>query len=263
MTIEEVRPLAFKKGNGYVVRSDEKVILVDTGIGGKFKTIERTLASMGLDCTDIELVILTHTHYDHVGNVAACTDLSGAPVLVHAAEAQVLRDGYSGFPGGATRFGRFMVGLVKGLGLGGASFEPVEPEIVLGAEEDPAGSDVVARTAPGSENVTAPGAEGEGIFDLHRYGFPGIAVHTPSHSPGSISVLAEDGSCFPGDILFNIFPGSLMPPFADNPELLARHWRELLDRGAARFYPGHGKPFGRARVEATLAKLEVKAAKAG
>jgi glyoxylase-like metal-dependent hydrolase (beta-lactamase superfamily II) len=119
--------------------------------------------------------------------------------------------------------------------MGGASFEPVEPEIEFGASGE--------------------ADRGTMTYDLHEYGFPGAAIHTPSHSPGSISLLCDDGSCFPGDILFNILPGSVMPPFADNPELLASHWRLLLDRGAQTFYPGHGRPFGRERVEAALEKI--------
>ncbi len=237
----EIRPIPFGQGNGYVLRNEGRVIIVDTGPKGKYKKIKRSLAQMGHDCTEISLVVLTHTHYDHTGNLAACKRMSGAPVAVHAAEAQMLRDGYSTIPSGATPGGRFIVSLVRRLGLGGASFEPVEPEIVLGA--------------PGAAGVSvAAASEPTDSFDLHEHGFPGEAIHTPSHSPGSISLLCDDGSCFPGDILFNIFPGTVMPPFADNPELLASHWRLLLDRGAKTFYPGHGRPFGRDRLESALEK---------
>lgn len=238
MDIEEIRTIPFGMGNAYLVKSGGKVILVDTGTKGKYEKVERVLAEMSLESAGIDLVILTHTHYDHTGNAAECKKVSGAPVVVHAAEEEDLRRGISRMPGGATPLGKSMVGLAKFFGFGEVGYSPVEPDVVLGA------------------SLTKEGFAGGELpsFDLHSYGFPGLAVHTPSHSPGSLSLLADDGSCFPGDILFNIFPRTVMPPVADNPELLSVHWRLLLDSGARRFYPGHGKPFDRERVEKELGR---------
>ncbi len=237
----EIYRIPFGRSNGYILKTDEKILFIDTGLSGQFKKIERTLASLGLDCTDIDLVLLTHTHYDHTGCAAECRRISGAKVLVHGAEAENLRAGRSGFPAGATGLGRFVVGMAKRFGFAEADFEVVEPDIVLGAEASDGTGD------PGS-----PAADTN--FDLRGCGFPGIACHTPSHSPGSLSFVTDDGDCFPGDILFNIFPGTVTPPFADNPELLATHWRLLLSMGARTFYPGHGKPFGMEKIEEQLRK---------
>ncbi len=60
-------------------------------------------------------------------------------------------------------------------------------------------------------------------YDLHEHGFPGVAVHVPSHSRDSLAFVADDGSCFCGDVLFNLVPWSLMPPFADSPRRLHAH----------------------------------------
>ena len=49
MSIDEIRPISFGKANGYVLKIDGKIIIADTGIKGKFKVIERTLAEMGFD----------------------------------------------------------------------------------------------------------------------------------------------------------------------------------------------------------------------
>jgi hydroxyacylglutathione hydrolase len=225
----EIYNIPFGRSNGYILKTDEKISIIDAGLSGQCRKIERTLASLGLDCTDIDLVLLTHTHYDHTGCAAECRRISGASLLVHEAEAENLRVGRSGLPAGATGLGRFVVGVARRFGFAEADFEAVEPDIVLGAADTDR-------------------------FDLHKYGFPGIACHTPSHSHGSLSFITDDGDCFPGDILFNIFPGTVTPPFADNPELLTTHWRLLLSMGAQTFYPGHGKPFGREKVKAQLRK---------
>lgn len=232
MALEEIRAMPFGFVNGYVVKSDGHIILIDTGVKGKFKTIERTLAAMGFDCTDIHLVMLTHTHQDHTGNVAECKKTSDAEVLVHSAEADVLRNGKTELPAGATGFGKFIVALGRTFGMNHASFDPVEPDIVLGE-----------------------GSSGLETYDLHSYGFPGIALYTPSHSAGSLSFLTDDGVCFPGDIIFNIFFSAGPPLFADNSELLLSHWRALLERGAQTFYPAHGKPFGARELEERVEKM--------
>lgn len=40
----------------------------------------------------VRYVLLTHTHFDHIGGVAAVREATGAPVLVHEAEADWLDD---------------------------------------------------------------------------------------------------------------------------------------------------------------------------
>lgn len=122
--------------------------------------------------------------------------------------------------------GRCVIRLAGLLSFAGEAFDPVEADILMDEE-----------------------------LDLHSSGFPGTALHTPSHSKGSLSLLTDRGACFPGDVLFNILPRSVYPPFADNPELLRGHWNMLLERGARMFYPGHGAPFSRERVEAALRKF--------
>jgi N-acyl homoserine lactone hydrolase len=51
--------------------------------GSEEERIERRLASLGLACEDIDLVVLSHLHYDHAGNV---NRFKNARVLVHRAE---------------------------------------------------------------------------------------------------------------------------------------------------------------------------------
>ena len=57
----------------YLVRSEGKTILVDTGIGGRRRPmfprghLPESLDNLGTSPTDIELVIHTHLHVDHVG----------------------------------------------------------------------------------------------------------------------------------------------------------------------------------------------------
>ncbi|WP_367875340.1 MBL fold metallo-hydrolase [Luteolibacter sp. Populi] len=63
--------------NVVVVRSGDRTILVDAGIGGEFPDLERAgllaqrLEAAGIDPSAVTDVVLTHMHMDHVGGLLA------------------------------------------------------------------------------------------------------------------------------------------------------------------------------------------------
>jgi glyoxylase-like metal-dependent hydrolase (beta-lactamase superfamily II) len=67
-----------------VLLRGEKTIVVDPGLPLQNEPVVRALAARGLSAADVDLVVLTHAHFDHAG---ACADLM-APVAVHELEAQ-------------------------------------------------------------------------------------------------------------------------------------------------------------------------------
>jgi glyoxylase-like metal-dependent hydrolase (beta-lactamase superfamily II) len=54
----------------YLIKGATKNVLIDTGVAGKFPVLKRQLAELGLHVRDVNLVILTHEHYDHIGATA-------------------------------------------------------------------------------------------------------------------------------------------------------------------------------------------------
>jgi glyoxylase-like metal-dependent hydrolase (beta-lactamase superfamily II) len=57
---------------GFLVRSGERLVLVDTGIGPHADpvltgTFMKSLASLGVEPADVTDVVLTHLHFDHLG----------------------------------------------------------------------------------------------------------------------------------------------------------------------------------------------------
>lgn len=62
----------------------------------------------------------------------------------------------------------------------------------------------------------------------------GEFVHTPGHSPDSISVVLDDGCAFTGDLTL-----PKMANDADRDVVLAS-WHALRERGVERVHPGHG-----------------------
>jgi glyoxylase-like metal-dependent hydrolase (beta-lactamase superfamily II) len=72
---------------------DEVIALVDTGTGRNFEAVRRNLGKFDLEPSDIELIINTHCHYDHVGGNRDFTSASGCAVAIHELDAEPLRRG--------------------------------------------------------------------------------------------------------------------------------------------------------------------------
>ena len=74
-------PFAVGRVNVYLI-DDSPLTLVDAGpnSGTSFDVLERGIATLGHSLEDIELVILTHHHIDHLGLVSLVAERSGAEV---------------------------------------------------------------------------------------------------------------------------------------------------------------------------------------
>ena len=218
--------------NAYLIGEQQRYLLVDAGNAGRAGKLQRLLHKGGIRPSQIELIVITHVHYDHVGSLNAIKALCECPVAVHANEAPLLRYGRVVFPRGTNRIGR----LAMGLGTRLSSFRPslfafdaVDPEIVVTGE-----------------------------MPLERFGISGTIVPTPGHSAGSLSVVLSDGTTCVGDLAINYLPfglGPIFPPFADDvPQLLAS-WDLLLEKGVHTIFPGHGNAFPASKLGSKKAAL--------
>jgi glyoxylase-like metal-dependent hydrolase (beta-lactamase superfamily II) len=85
--------------NCYIVRAagSDHAVIVDPG-----EEAERILGALqALEITTVDAILLTHTHFDHVGAVAEVARATGAPVYVPELEAEILANinDYVRFPG--------------------------------------------------------------------------------------------------------------------------------------------------------------------
>src|SRR4051812_33050166 len=84
--------------NCFVLRGDgaDSALIVDPG-----EEAPRILAAVEELGVKVEAILLTHTHFDHVGAVAPVAEATGAPVYVSEIERPVLADimSYVPFPG--------------------------------------------------------------------------------------------------------------------------------------------------------------------
>lgn len=87
-------PLPFELNHVQVglVRVDDGYLLIDTGMDTEesFQAFSAALESLGVAWPEIRQVLVTHMHPDHIGLLGRVLSLTGAKLLMHAAEVEHL-----------------------------------------------------------------------------------------------------------------------------------------------------------------------------
>lgn len=206
------------RSNAFLVSSGTAHILVDTGPARKWKSLDRNLKKLKIE--KIDLLLLTHTHFDHAGNAKQLQDAYLARVAVHEAEKSCLGEGACPLPRGTTPFTRFLVRYLGDRMQARFRYSPCHPDIVI-----------------------------ESTHRLEEFGMNAYILPTPGHSAGSVSLVVDDEIALVGDAMFGIFKNSIFPPFADDTTVMTESWKKLLDTGCALFLPAHGRENSRDKVQ--------------
>jgi len=91
MKIHQIGGVGFDS-NIYLI-IDKTIALIDAGTGMNFENVKQNLSKFNLKPNNIELVINTHCHYDHVGGDRDFVQAAGCEVCIHELEAGLLRKG--------------------------------------------------------------------------------------------------------------------------------------------------------------------------
>jgi glyoxylase-like metal-dependent hydrolase (beta-lactamase superfamily II) len=85
--------------NAYIVRRPDASTAVMVDPGDEAPRLLEALRA--LEISELEAILLTHTHFDHIGAVAEVARATGAPVYVPEREVEMLRDpnAYMRLPG--------------------------------------------------------------------------------------------------------------------------------------------------------------------
>ncbi len=218
MDTVELRPgllymFRFGVGQAYLWRDAASLTLIDTGPPGSAPDIVAALTHLGLQAGDLDRILLTHFHADHVGSAAELAAHSGAAVLAHRWDTPVIRG------------------------------DMPAPQPVFTAEERPLHERI---TAAGSLPAAPPCrvdrelAEGD-LLDL---GGGAAVIGAPGHTDGSIAIhLPAHRLLFTGDAVARTPGGQvILGPFnVDRAEAISS-FRKLagFDVDVACF--GHGDP---------------------
>jgi len=204
-----------RSSNAYLMASDRSLALVDGGMSGDVPRIVSQIESLGRPITELQAIIVTHAHGDHTGGVAELVRRSGAGVMAHRDEVPYIV-GEENLPAGSffRRAIRWLDDVISGPGKGVAVSRQLQDQDFL-----------------------------EFLGGLR-------VIHTPGHTPGSISLYQEQiGILFCGDLLFNgnLFTGRgglrLAPRFfSADPEEAVKSLNRLSSLDVRVLCVGHGDP---------------------
>ena len=76
----------------FFVRGAEKIALIDSGLYGGLPALEQAFDELGIARSDLDLLLLTHEHMDHVGNNGWLKAETGCTILGHEARADRVAD---------------------------------------------------------------------------------------------------------------------------------------------------------------------------
>jgi metallo-beta-lactamase class B len=77
----------------YLITTKEGNILINTGINDSAPAIRANIESLGFKFSDVKLLLATHGHWDHVGALAEIKQLTGAQMLMHEGDVDLLESG--------------------------------------------------------------------------------------------------------------------------------------------------------------------------
>jgi glyoxylase-like metal-dependent hydrolase (beta-lactamase superfamily II) len=77
----------------YLVNLGGHAALIDAGCGHAQKRLLENITACGVDPGEIEYILITHCHYDHVGGVRALKDHIRCRVVAHELEAPFMEQG--------------------------------------------------------------------------------------------------------------------------------------------------------------------------
>jgi glyoxylase-like metal-dependent hydrolase (beta-lactamase superfamily II) len=200
----------------YLIQS-EGTVYIDAGVSINPKKFEQKISNIIDDPTKIELIIITHGHFDHIGNLKTLKELSGAKIVIHEKDQRALTGETLLVPPGRTLWGNISKPILNHVLAPFIETEKIQPDIVIKNEQ----------------------------LDLSAYGVPGYVIYTPGHTEGSLSVVIDD-DVFVGDLAMNALYLSRKPRpsiFTCDISKLRSSWETLIDRGVKNVYPSHGASF--------------------
>jgi len=197
----------------YLIEGNEGLALVDTGIRGNERAILNIIKGIREKPSDLKLILLTHGHMDHAGNIVALRQFTGAKVGIHSLDRPyVTGEKKARIPAAKNVRGK----ILKAKVLFRFFLHPMKnfhPDFLL-----------------------------EDGMDLESLGFPAIVIHTPGHTEGSVSIYLKDKrAIFIGDLARGKEGKLTELPWAENWEKLKESLRRVLELKCKLICPSHGE----------------------
>ncbi len=216
-------------------------LLLDTGLACKEDLILNKINKVIGDYNKIKVIVITHSHSDHIGNLKLLLDKikrEDKIVIIHSNAKEIMLSGEKIIPDGFYKFSKYISKKLKTKFSGNfqKGFENL-------SEKD-------------LKNVIFLDFKDYEEFSLNKYAFENLKlIYTPGHSKDSISLVYNDEYLFCGDMIQNLFfKYPLIPLFGDDIEELVASWKKVIKKSYSRIYPATSK--GYILKEDLIKKLE-------
>ena len=205
-------------------------LLLDTGLACKEDLILNKINKVIGDYNKIKVIVITHSHSDHIGNLKLLLDKikrEDKIVIIHSNAKDIMLTGEKIIPNGFYKFSKYISKKLKVKSLGNfqKGFENLTEEYF--------------------KYINFLDFKDYEEFSLNKYAFENLKlIYTPGHSKDSISLVYNDEYLFCGDMVQNLFfKYPLIPLFGDNIEELISSWKKAIEKGYPRIYPATSKSY--------------------
>jgi hydroxyacylglutathione hydrolase len=210
----EITPISLKNGfmsvNCFLVKLDSGFILIDTGFTKSRATLEDKLENAGCKPGTLQLVVLTHGDFDHIGNCRYLRDKFKTKIAMHGDDVGMAERGDMFWNRKKNNlFMRTLSNLIFKLD----SSDRFSPDIYL--------------------------KDGD---DLIEFGLKAKVLTLPGHSTGSVGILTADGNLFCGDLFQNTRKPSLSS-IMDDTTSAKLSVQKLANLDIGTVFPSHGNSF--------------------
>ena len=196
--------------NCYLIQTAAGHFLIDTGGANARKELQGELERAGCQPGSLQLVLLTHGDFDHIGNAAYLRSAFGARIAMHRDDLGMAERGDM-FAN--RKRPNILIRTLMPIFSGFGKAERFTPDVFL-----------------------------DDRYDLSQHGFKAKVICLPGHSKGSIGILTACGELFCGDLFMNT-KGPILNSLMDDPTTAKASIASLENLKIRTVYPGHGRPF--------------------
>ena len=226
--------------NWYLVEEGDRLTVVDCGVPASWSSLAITLTALGRRTTDIEAVILTHAHFDHLGFAERARQELGVPVWLHTND-YALAKNPAQYAHPTSR--------LKYLTKPGAL--PIFMSLMAARAFWPTPLKEVRRFTDADETLPVPGSPRVLPTPGHTLG------HCAFHFPDRDVVLTGDAIVTLGPYTGSPGPQIVEGAATADPERNLATLDAIAETGATMLLTGHGEPWAKGADEAVrLARLQ-------
>lgn len=203
-----IHKITFGNSNCYLISKGDLFFLIDTELPGLSSEFINVLKNYGVNKENLELIILTHGHVDHVGNAIALKNYFNSKIAISEEDASTIKTSNIDFPKGHSVFAKALRFILQRKNQS-FNYKAFEPDILLKSGES-----------------------------LDNFGLKGKVIALPGHTLGSIGILIKE-DFFVGDAAMNIGKKLMTPIFGESKQMMKNSIKKINEINYSNIHTGH------------------------